>query len=381
MRNLDTILSGLGLLPAESRTVKPIPTNLKALVSPPVDNNLTIKPGTPDVEADTMPLIIAKSKRTAYQSKKLAEKLQGSTLAATLRNNSNFVLDYIKYKKDDPSHEQVRSPRRLIHDSHGDCDCFAVFLATLLINQGIHFRFRITKYKNSAGEWSHIYIIVPKDQRNKTKAVNSRSEYYVLDPVTNRHDYEVDFIEKKDYDIMSLQFLDGFQPGKLGCCDSTGEVSTVNTNAKNSGNGSSSSGSAVSEAPKKVYIVSEKALSDAGKMKAGKFLAKTGLPFKEKVGADGMFYYEVQTPSGIKKLPGIISLDPKIQQTIISELMQPAPKNNLRGADQNTASEKATLVKALLGIGTVASVLSFLRGSANGLGTLPRKQKLPAVQL
>src|SRR5687767_11404402 len=132
----------LGLVPAAQRRVKPMPAELRGLVPPPTDANITVKPGSPDVLKDTMPLIISKVKRTLYQTKKLAAKLKGPTLADTLRNDSNFILQFIKYRKDDAAHEQIRSPRRLVYDAAGDCDCFAVFLASILSNQGIKFRFR-----------------------------------------------------------------------------------------------------------------------------------------------------------------------------------------------------------------------------------------------
>lgn len=208
------------MTPSEARTVVPIPAELRKLVPLPTDANVTVKKQCPDVEEDTMPLIVTKARRTSWQTRQLAKALKGSSLSSTLSNDSNFILKYIAYRLDSPMHEQVRSPRRLVADGRGDCDCFAVFLATLLINQGIEFRFRIAQYADSGGDWSHIYIVVPKDQSFRG-SLTDRSTYYVLDPVTNKHNFEATYTKKRDI-TMGLQFLDGFSSrptlGRLGAC-------------------------------------------------------------------------------------------------------------------------------------------------------------------
>lgn len=363
-----------------------MPAELKALVPAPVDNNITIKPTTPDIESDTMPFIVEKTKRTAYQTKKLSEKLKGATLAATLRNASNFILHYIRYVKDDAAHEQVRSPRRLVYDAKGDCDCFAVFLATVLLNLGIHFRFRITKY--TSGEWAHIYIVVPKDQRNHSKPLNVRGDYYVLDPVTNRHDHEVDFLDHKDFD-MALQSLDGL-PGirtnplyaslsGLGCgCG----VQPGNGNTGNGGNGNVNVNVNVQQEQKGVYVISKKALEDRGLMVASDYLKKTGLPFTAMETSDGVPYYEVTTPSGAKRnVPGFIESDPAKQTAITNELTTTKPAAPLQASVENITPGKALMIGG--GIFLAIAVISRLRSNESvtkGLGALPKK-KLPVVRI
>lgn len=385
MFNLGTILNtigetfaGLGLVPAENRSVKPMPEALKRLVPAPVDNNITVKPNIPDTERDTMPLIIEKAKRTAYQVKKLAETLKGATLATTLRNDSKFILDYIKYKKDDAAHEQIRSPRRLVYDGQGDCDCFAVFLATLLINQKIDFRFRIAKYK--AGDWAHIYIVVPKDQNSKGKLLNAHTEYFVLDPVTNQHDYEVKFLDKKDYN-MALQFLDGVPDGfapefidpfnqKL---DGLGCACGVSKNDYNK---------PVKKKP--VYVVSKKTLEDRGLMVGSEYLKTVGLPYKALEDKDGVPFYEVTSPNGARtKVAGFVPMDSSKQEIITREIMTAqAPTEN------KTVMASATNItpgKAVSGIAVALAVVAVLdhfrsNGSEKGLGALPKK-KLPVVHI
>lgn len=311
------IFHSLGLVPAENRKVKPMPAALSALVPKPTDGNITVKPSTPDVERDTMPLIISKVKRTLYQTKKLAAKLKGTTLAETLRNDSNFILQYVKYVKDDPQHEQVRSPRRLVHDAKGDCDCFAVMLASLLSNQGIKFRFRITKYGNN-NQWSHIYIIVPKDQRNEKADLHERSQYIVLDPVTNLHDHEVSYKQKRDY-TMSLQYLDGIGSGMLSACQRENIVDK-----------------SITELSKLREYVDNETIRQRGLVPTEEFLINNRIAYEEKVNPEtNSGYLVVNTPNGALNVPTIITKEDAA--LLIQEVN--APQKTVQPVAQPTAPE------------------------------------------
>jgi len=201
-------LFGLGMVPVGKRTVKPIPAKILGMVPKPTDNNITVKGDDADPINDTIPLIKAKIKRTSYQVKKLAAYLKGSSLAQTLRNNYDFIFKHIQYTKDDEGEEQVRSPRRLIHDAQrgGDCDCFTVLLGALLTEQNIPFKIRVSA-NQTPGVWGHVYVVVPKDGDVK-KSLNSKLQYYVLDPVVHEFNYEAPFHNKQDF-AMKLVSLDG----------------------------------------------------------------------------------------------------------------------------------------------------------------------------
>lgn len=288
---------GLGLVPAADRKVSRIPSELLGLVGPPTDRNITVKPSTPDVERDTMPLIIEKAKRTAWQTKKLAARLKGATLAETLNNDSGFILKYIRYTKDSPDHEQIRSPRRLIYDAQGDCDCFAVTLATLLINQGINFRFRIAEYANSPGQWSHIYIVVPKDQKN-SKSLTSRQDYTVLDPVTNLHDYEVDYARKRDY-TMSLQYLDGFsRQGRLGECPPKNTATAADS--------ATSAQPVAGDKPVAIDFTTKQSLDAVDMKSTVDVLQAAGIPFMHNIDENNNPTVIVATPQGSVQLPTLL---------------------------------------------------------------------------
>ncbi|WP_394346381.1 transglutaminase-like domain-containing protein [Dinghuibacter silviterrae] len=138
-------------------------------------------------------------------TKDLSVRLKGKSLRETCSNIWHFVYRHIQYKKDQPGYEQIRSPARSWLDRRRgvDCDCYSVFISTVLANMDIPHVFRITKYK--ADHFQHIYPVV----------ITENGEI-ILDCVTDDFDYEVPYSEKKDFP-MDLQFLNG--PGDDGRVD------------------------------------------------------------------------------------------------------------------------------------------------------------------
>jgi len=135
---------------------------------------------------------------TLDQTKSIAELLKTPSTYETCRNIWHFVYGHINYKKDEDGFEQIRSPSRAWHDRRRgvDCDCYTVFISSILTNLKIPHRLRITKYHRDY--FQHIYPVVPFNGRMIT-----------VDCVTDKFDYEVPFSEKKDYP-MELQYLNGF---------------------------------------------------------------------------------------------------------------------------------------------------------------------------
>ncbi len=136
---------------------------------------------------------------TLHQTKQLSQQLNRNNIYETCKNIWQFVYEHINYKKDQPGYEQIRSPSRAWHDrfSGVDCDCYSVFISSILSNLGIPHVLRITKYSHDY--FQHIYPIVPFNNGQIT-----------IDCVTDRFNYEVPFSEKKDYP-MDLQYLNGFE--------------------------------------------------------------------------------------------------------------------------------------------------------------------------
>ena len=138
---------------------------------------------------------------TLDQTKQLSELLKSNNTYETCKNIWHFVYEHINYKKDATGYEQIRSPARAWHDRFTgvDCDCYSVFISSILSNLGISHTLRITKYHRDY--FQHIYPVVP-----------FQNGYITMDCVTDRFNYEVPFSEKKDYP-MDLQYLSGFDDG------------------------------------------------------------------------------------------------------------------------------------------------------------------------
>ena len=147
---------------------------------------------------DTIVFIPKVVHETEWQTKKIAALLKGKNVHETCSNIWHFVYRHIAYNKDEDGYEQIRSPARAWHDRFQgvDCDCYSVFISTILSNLHIKHSLRITKYKTDS--FQHIYPIVPMPN----------GSYITIDCVVNQFNYEEPYSEKKDYP-MNLQYLNG----------------------------------------------------------------------------------------------------------------------------------------------------------------------------
>lgn len=141
---------------------------------------------------------------TLHHTKGIAKRLKGNTIYETCSNIWHFVYKHIAYRKDEEGYEQIRSPARAWHDRHKgvDCDCYSVFISSILTNLKIPHILRITKYHRDY--FQHIYPVV---------VLNGKE--IPIDCVTDQFNYEVPYSEKKDYP-MDLQYLNGFDGGEMG---------------------------------------------------------------------------------------------------------------------------------------------------------------------
>ncbi|GEM_PF-5690198 len=158
-------------------------------------------------------------RETLEDTIKLAPLLQGKTLPESLKNVFDFWFNHCQYKLDKDGVEELRRPRRAWHDgqilarnpqtepqSGIDCDCFSISVGSCLMNLGINFKFRITKY--NAG-WQHVYVVVPLP--------NDSKRYYVIDCVLNRFNEEKTYTDKFDHTMNSPKtFLGGIPLARLG---------------------------------------------------------------------------------------------------------------------------------------------------------------------
>ncbi|MFL5765955.1 MAG: hypothetical protein ACJ77K_18560 [Bacteroidia bacterium] len=215
--------------------------------------------------ADTLRLIPAVVRETLFHTKKFADEvIKDETLEQTCRNLWEFVTDHIAYKKDEDGKEQVRSPARAWHDRHNkdaegnpmgvDCDCYTVFISSVLSNLNIKHKLRITKY--SENHFQHIYPIVPLEN----------GSYITVDCVVREFDYEEPYTEKKDTN-MDLEYLNGVPDtsykvgdsqdfmGLMGEQEALAELGKIFKRKSSSGGGS---------APKRGGFFKRKSGGDAG---------------------------------------------------------------------------------------------------------------------
>ncbi|HBG70504.1 MAG: hypothetical protein A2W93_03555 [Bacteroidetes bacterium GWF2_43_63] len=127
-------------------------------------------------------------------TKKIATYLKGRSVAETCENIWNFLYNHVQYKLDQKGLEQLHRPSRSWSERETgiDCDCFSIFVSSILTNLKIAHRFRITKYDQ--GMYQHVYVVVPKE---------SGSGEYIIDCVLSRFNYEKPYTAKKDF-TMSL---------------------------------------------------------------------------------------------------------------------------------------------------------------------------------
>ncbi|MCL2682244.1 MAG: hypothetical protein FWE63_02005 [Bacteroidales bacterium] len=147
---------------------------------------------------DTVGLMGKIVRATLSQTKALADRFKSRTLFG--RNNSkhlfetcrklwDFLYHHVQYKLDKRGLEELRQPARSWANRHTgiDCDCFSIFVSSILSNLGIEHKFRITKYGGKPN-FQHVYVVVP----------NGNDEI-IIDCVLSQFNYEKPYSEKKDF--------------------------------------------------------------------------------------------------------------------------------------------------------------------------------------
>ena len=135
----------------------------------------------------TMDLIKNAINKYYKQCKSIAPTLKKQTLKATSNSIYSFLYNHIQYNKD-LQDQLLRSPNCSWSDrvSGIDCKSYAIFSGCILKALNIGFLIRkINQTDTSKNNYSHVYIIVPKDQ--KTLSVSGASSYYVIDATTHNN--------------------------------------------------------------------------------------------------------------------------------------------------------------------------------------------------
>ena len=140
-----------------------------------------------------------------FQTEKLALKLKGQTLEDTVNNIYNFLYNHIQYEADG-SLQQLRSPACswMQREKGVDCKSYSVFASSILSNLGIkHFIRQVRQPYFFPDQFTHVYIVVPKNQNNKDI---QNSAMFVLD-ATKHQNVEGQFLEKVDLPMTKLSHI------------------------------------------------------------------------------------------------------------------------------------------------------------------------------
>ena len=163
----------------------------KYFTQPEERDRVIIEDGEVEQTVDLMKRVVWKY---IDDTKRIAGYLKGQSLMDSCENVWDFLYHHIQYRLDKKGLEQLRRPNRSWAERRGgiDCDCFSIFVSSILTNLKIQHSFRITKYGKDV--FQHVYVIVPKA---------GTTQYIIIDCVLNRFNYEKPFTEKKDF-AMSL---------------------------------------------------------------------------------------------------------------------------------------------------------------------------------
>lgn len=196
-------VSTLGLVATKKRNINLSDQYDKYFPTPEFSDPLLTSSGENEMTIDRfIPKMV---REYGSDTERIAEVLKQNTIETTAKAIFDFVYGNIQYKLDNPHEEEIRRPARTWADRKEgvDCDCYATFISSILMNLGIPHYLRMAAYNNARG-YQHIYIVVPKDAN---KAMVSRNDYLVIDPVLDRFNDEKPFIFKHDKKMQPVNAL------------------------------------------------------------------------------------------------------------------------------------------------------------------------------
>lgn len=135
--------------------------SVKAKVLPPTGQSF-------DTYGDTKAIIATIMHAEKYGAKDTAAAaplLKGKTNRETARNVWEFVSQSIRYKKDPPGHEKIKSPAQTTADGFGDCKSMSLLAGSLLKNLDIPHRYRYAVYRGDR-DYTHVYLVAEIDGRD-----------------------------------------------------------------------------------------------------------------------------------------------------------------------------------------------------------------------
>ena len=181
----------IGNITSGYRSIRDGSTYNRYFAQPEERDRIIIEDGEVEQTVDLMKRVVWKY---INDTKRIASHLKGQSLIDTCENVWSFLYHHIQYRLDKKGLEQLRRPNRSWAERKAgiDCDCFSIFVSSILTNLKVQHSFRITKYDRDV--FQHVYVIVPQ---------SGSSQHIIIDCVLNHFNYEKPFTEKKDF-AMSL---------------------------------------------------------------------------------------------------------------------------------------------------------------------------------
>ncbi|WP_370408835.1 hypothetical protein [Tenacibaculum dicentrarchi] len=151
------------------------------------------------------------SRKYKHHTKNIAVTFADKRLSETCKEIHGFLFHHFQYKIDG-SKQNLRSPACSwsSRQSGIDCKSYSIFASTILLNLGIKHYLRRIKQSATAG-FSHVYVIVPKNQKNPK---NLKNGYFTIDGTLPTIE-EPEFYEKSDIYMeaeLPIYGLAGTQP-------------------------------------------------------------------------------------------------------------------------------------------------------------------------
>ncbi len=160
----------------------------------------------------------------AHEAKGIAKEIQknSKSLKQLVDNVHFFVFNHFQYAIDE-SDQLLRSPScawQNERQSGIDCKSYSIIASSILLCLGVRHFFRRIQQSELPGVYTHVYIVVPKDQKTKRLKSTARfnQDYYIIDG-TIAHNNEVASIKKDDLLMIAEPKLNivGLASPHVGC--------------------------------------------------------------------------------------------------------------------------------------------------------------------
>jgi len=157
-------------------------------------DNITFNDG---VTVDIITQILDNDKTSFEDTARFAPYLKGDSIYKTCSNIWHFVKDNITYKLDPIGVQYVKTPARTWRDKTADCKSYSIFIASILKNLGINYKYRFVSFSGDPVA-THVYIVVP-----------TTSGQIIIDDVLPAFNTEKPYTHKFDYDMTQIHKLSG----------------------------------------------------------------------------------------------------------------------------------------------------------------------------